>query len=166
MECSCQRHLSRRKLIELLSFLQPLTLISCFAGALAYGITSGHAAIAPWRLLFLVEGLPAVAMAPIVFFFLPDSPEKARFLTAEEKRVALTRVIRQNGRKERIGRVSLKDILSALADPKTWINAFMYFSCNVSFSSLPVYLPTIIEEFGYSGGKSSFFLEIEVFIQH
>jgi MFS family permease len=26
----------------------------------------------------------------------------------------------------------------------------MYFSCNVSFSSLPVFLPTILEEMGYS----------------
>jgi len=30
---------------------------TCFSGALAYGITSGHSSIANWRLLFLVEGV-------------------------------------------------------------------------------------------------------------
>ena len=31
-------------------------LANTFAGALAYGITSGHSKLANWRLLFLVEG--------------------------------------------------------------------------------------------------------------
>lgn len=133
-------------------FVSAAPLATCFAGALAYGITSGQPGIAPWRLLFLVEGLPSVLMAPVVFFFLPDSPEKARFLTTDEKRVALGRVIKQNGRQERIGGVVWKDVIGALTDLKAWLVALIYFSCNVSYSSLPVYLPTIIQEFGYSGG--------------
>ena len=48
-------------------------------------ITSGHPNIAQWRLLFLVEGLPTICMAPVAYFFLPDTPDKARFLTEEEK---------------------------------------------------------------------------------
>lgn len=33
---------------------------------------------------------------------------------------------------------------------KPWITALMYFSCNVSFASLPVFLPTILAEMGFS----------------
>jgi MFS family permease len=33
---------------------------------------------------------------------------------------------------------------------QNYITALMYFSCNVSFSSLPVFLPTIITEMGFS----------------
>lgn len=134
------------------TFAAAAPLASCFAGALAYGITSGsNEAIAPWRVLFLVEGLPTIAMAPIVYFFLPDSPVKARFLEEDEKQVALARAVRQVGPgTQRIGSISFKNILSALADFKPWILALMYFSCNVSFASLPVFLPTILEEMGFS----------------
>lgn len=133
-------------------FLAAAPLATCFAGALAYGITSGHTAIANWRLLFLVEGLPTIAMAPIAFFFLPDSPHQAKFLTEDEKRVALARTVRQVGaeKTERIGGVSLKNVFATLKDPKPWFTALMYFSCNVSFSSLPVFLPTIVEEMGFT----------------
>lgn len=131
-------------------FLAAAPLATCFAGALAYGITSGHAAIANWRLLFLVEGLPTVAMAPIAYFFLPDSPHKARFLNEDEKRIAVARGVRQTGTVERIGGIELKNVGATLLDPKPWFTALMYFSCNVSFSSLPVFLPTILEEMGFT----------------
>ena len=133
-------------------FLSAAPLATCFAGALAYGITSGHAAIANWRLLFLVEGLPTIAMAPIAYFFIPDSPQTARFLDEDEKRVALARTVGQvgPGQTERIGRISMKNVLATLADFKPWITALMYFSCNVSFSSLPVFLPTIVQEMGFT----------------
>jgi hypothetical protein len=55
-------------------FLAAAPLANTFAGALAYGITFGHPTFAKWRVLFLVEGLPTIAMAPVTFFFLPDSP--------------------------------------------------------------------------------------------
>jgi hypothetical protein len=137
-------------------FLASAPLATCFAGALAYGITSGHPSIASWRLLFLVEGLPVIVMAVVTFFCLPDSPHKARFLTPEEKRIALARGVRQTGQTERVGfgSFSLKETLATLADPKPWLTALMYFSCNVSFSSLPVFLPTILNEMGFSGVNS------------
>ncbi|KAF7846311.1 hypothetical protein BT93_L4632 [Corymbia citriodora subsp. variegata] len=131
-------------------FLSAAPLATCFAGALAYGITSGHADIANWRLLFLVEGLPTIVMAAVAYFYLPDSPHKAKFLNEDEKRIALARGVRQTGKVERIGGISLKNVGATLMDPKPWLTAFMYFSCNVSFASLPVFLPTILDEMGFT----------------
>ncbi|KAI9701865.1 MAG: hypothetical protein M1836_001209 [Candelina mexicana] len=131
-------------------FFSAAPLATTFAGALAYGITSGHAHIASWRLLFLVEGLPTLVMAPIAYFFLPDTPEKARFLTEDEKVIAKARGVRQVGDSVRVGGIDWKDVGLALLDIKCWFTALMYFSCNVSFSSLPVFLPTILEEMGFS----------------
>ena len=104
-------------------FLSAGALATCFAGALAYGITSGHAAIANWKLLFLVEGLPCFLLAVFVYFFLPDSPAKAKFLNEEDKAVARARSVRQVGGKEtesalRVGSIVWKDILVSLIDPK------------------------------------------------
>ncbi|TID22405.1 MFS general substrate transporter [Venturia nashicola] len=125
-------------------------LATTFAGALAYGITSGHAHFANWRLLFLVEGLPTVVMAAVAFFFLPDSPSKARFLNEEEKKIAVARGVRQAGKAYRVGAIEWKDVGATFLDPKAWFTALMYFSCNVSFSSLPVFLPTILKEMGFT----------------
>ncbi|KIW10855.1 hypothetical protein PV08_10154 [Exophiala spinifera] len=131
-------------------FLAAAPFASMFAGALAYGITSGHSKLANWRLLFLVEGIPTILAAPIAWFFLPDSPETAKFLTAEEKQVAKARVVRQHGDQEEGRRVNFKEIGMTLLDAKAWFTALMYFSCNVSYSSLPVFLPTILNEMGFS----------------
>ncbi|KAF1979626.1 MFS general substrate transporter [Bimuria novae-zelandiae CBS 107.79] len=131
-------------------FVSAAPLANTFAGALAYGITSGSPRIAKWRVLFLVEGLPTIAMAAVAWFFLPDSPEKARFLTVEEKMVVKARGVRQAGAATRVGGVNWKEFCAGLADPKGWILGLMYFSCNVSFSSLPVFLPTILKEMGFS----------------
>ena len=104
-------------------FLSAAPLATTFAGALAYGITSGHSKLANWRLLFLVEGLPTILMAPVAYFFLPDSPAKARFLTEEEKLVAKARGVRQVGDTKRIGGVVWKDVGAALLDAKCWFTA-------------------------------------------
>ncbi len=113
-------------------FLSAAPLATSFAGALAYGITSGSPAIANWRLLFMAEGIPSVLLAFIAFRYIPDSADTARFLSQEEKEVAKARAIQQTGTTgtARIGHVSFKDILMALKDIKTWIPPFMYFSCN------------------------------------
>ncbi|KAJ5109058.1 hypothetical protein N7456_005733 [Penicillium angulare] len=131
-------------------FLSAAPLANTFAGALAYGITSGHAKLANWRVLFLVEGLPVCLSAILAWFFVPDSPSSARFLTEEEKEVARARGLQQAGDADRESKVQWKELAMTLLDAKAWLTAFMYFSCNVSFSSLPVFLPTILEEMGYS----------------
>ncbi|KAL2130288.1 hypothetical protein VTI74DRAFT_6660 [Chaetomium olivicolor] len=133
-------------------FASAAPLASTFAGALAYGITSGHSHLANWRLLFLVEGLPTVLMTVIAFYFIPDSPERARFLSAEEKAIVRSRSMRQVGTTAdaRIGGVTLKDIGAIFIDPKAWLCGLMYFCGNVSYSSLPVFLPTILQDMGYT----------------
>ncbi|EPS32047.1 hypothetical protein PDE_07006 [Penicillium oxalicum 114-2] len=131
-------------------FLSAAPLANTFAGALAYGITSGNAALANWRLLFLVEGVPVCAAAILAWFFVPDTPSSARFLTDEEKDVARARALQQLGEVERDNKVQWKELLATLLDVKAWFTALMYFSCNVSFSSLPVFLPTILKEMGFT----------------
>ncbi|KAL1966335.1 hypothetical protein VTN77DRAFT_4688 [Rasamsonia byssochlamydoides] len=131
-------------------FLSAAPLANTFAGALAYGITSGHSKLANWRLLFLVEGLPTLLAVPLAWFGLPDSPAEAKFLTEEEKEVARARGLRRTGEEHQSRGIVWKDIGMTLLDAKAWFTALMYFSCNVSFSSLPVFLPTILKDMGFT----------------
>lgn len=58
-------------------------------GAIAYGV--GHmnkvANLNAWRWLFILEGLPCVALAVVLFFFMPSYPEKAKWLTTKEMEI-------------------------------------------------------------------------------
>ncbi|CAK7265798.1 hypothetical protein SEPCBS119000_001699 [Sporothrix epigloea] len=135
-------------------FLSAAPLATTFAGALAYGITSAKTSIASWRLLFIVEGIPSIIMAVIVYYCLPDSPDTAKFLTEEEREVARARSVLQSGQegKDRLGTggVNFSNLLLAFKQPHTLIMPLMYFSCNVSFSSLPVFLPAILTSMGFT----------------
>ena len=78
-------------------------------------------------------------MVPVAYFFLPDSPEKARFLTEEEKvgegplrktidfdilkLVAKARGVRQVGGIERVGGIVWKEVGLTLLDAKCWFTA-------------------------------------------
>lgn len=143
---------SRRELgVRCGFYLSAAPLATTFAGALAYGITSGEYRIASWRLLFIIEAIPPLVLAVVVFFVLPDSIATAGFLTEEEKALARARCLRQSGDAEggtasgaRLGRVDVGEIVGALKTPQAWVQALMYFSCNVAFASLPVFLPTIL----------------------
>lgn len=116
---------------------------TAYAGALAYGLThvnSRH--IANWKLLFLVEGAPAILMVPIVYLFLPDRASSAAFLTAREKEIAVARGVSE-GEEGHEGGLKWSGVVQGLKDPIAWCHALLYFSFNVSYSSLPVFLPTV-----------------------
>lgn len=69
-------------------FICGSALANAYGGALAYGITQIVGSLPPWKILFLIEGLPTICLAPVAFFFLPDSISTARFLTDREKAIA------------------------------------------------------------------------------
>jgi len=123
-------------------------LANCFAGALAYGITQVKHSLAPWRLLFLIEGAPTIAFAPVVYFFLADSPEKATFLTAEERVQSIERFeTRDHTRKNQI---HWQQFLAGVTDYRNVVHTMIHFMCNYSFAGLSNFLPTIINSMGYS----------------
>jgi sugar phosphate permease len=147
-------------------FISAAPLATTFASSLAWAITwlgEKTNIWAPWRLLFLVEGFPSVIVAYWVWTSLPDSPEEAKFLTAREKLVAISRLgdgksqhaeMEEKHGQPRRPKLKIKEILEALVDPKCYLTAIMFFSINVAFSSMPVFLPTIIKEMGWSSAMS------------
>ena len=137
-------------------------LATSFASSLAWVIVklSQNGPIAPWRALFLVEGFPSIITAVAAWYYIPDSPSKARYLTARERKVAAMRLQSEQQQSHSHGAISsghslthgvnVKDIVATILDPKSYITALMFLSVNVSFSSLPVFLPTIINSMSFS----------------
>ncbi|KAL2854540.1 major facilitator superfamily domain-containing protein [Aspergillus pseudodeflectus] len=139
-------------------FISAAPLASTFASSLAWLIvkSSSDGPIAPWRTLFLVEGFPSIIVAVFAWFVIPDSPGTAAFLEPRQRMVAQLRM-GDGGRSEYLGhrrRFNWGEVGRTLADPKSYITAFMFFSCNVAFSSMPVFLPTILQDMGYTSTTS------------
>ena len=99
-----------------------------FGGLLAYGIAisvQNHGSKLPgWRIIFLSLGLITTALGICLGFYLPDNQLQARFLTDEEKVLAIER-IRAN--EQGVGNRHWKryQFEEALKDPQTWL-FFLY----------------------------------------
>lgn len=91
-------------------------------GAISYGfqhVTPG-ASLAGWRIMFVVLGCVTVVIGLSAFFFLPDTPMKASWLSDNEKVALLKHVsVNQTGIQSRKFRP--KEIVEALLDPQIWL---------------------------------------------
>jgi MFS family permease len=146
-------------------FVSAGAISAAIAGSIAYGLVNAHTDIASWRLLFLIEGIPTLIMAPVAYFALPNSIQTASFLTAREKAIAEARLFRPpppeaiqyaaTGRATTTWtsrlreQISWKQAAAAFTDPLSYITAVLFFIINVGYSSVPVYVPTLIAEMGY-----------------
>ncbi|OJD14335.1 hypothetical protein AJ78_05300 [Emergomyces pasteurianus Ep9510] len=141
-------------------FISAAPLATSFASTLAWAIVklSDDGPLAPWRALFLLEGFPSVIVAVFAWIYVPDSPGKARYLTPRQRKVAKLRLKMSDGTrykdKSRERRFDWKEIGRTLRDPKSYLTALMFCSCNVAFSSMPVFLPTILKDMGYPAQTS------------
>lgn len=108
-------------------FISAAPLATSFASSLAWAITmfARVLPVAPWRLLFLIEGFPSVAVAILVWYHIPDSPETARYLTSREKKIARLRLRLEQNDEHAVPKRTLQfaEILETLKDPKCYITA-------------------------------------------
>ncbi|CAD6441310.1 d9a6ee20-bc21-49e9-a6d5-da4429aab8f1 [Sclerotinia trifoliorum] len=142
-------------------FLSAAPLATSFASSLAWGIVKlgERSPIAPWRLLFLVEGFPSVLVALFAWHHIPDSPNTAPYLTTREKKIARLRLRHEitstpNSKTQPSSGLKIKEVLLTLRDPKVYLTALMFFFSNMSFSSMPIFLPTILTHMGHSPSTS------------
>lgn len=97
-----------------------------------------------WRVMFLVEAIPAVLLGVICWFFLDDRPATAKWMPQEE-RDALTRAIATEDA-ERSGTYQI-GIRESLASGRVWALAGVYFGIVYGLYAVGFFLPTIIKGF-------------------
>ncbi|KAJ4990297.1 major facilitator superfamily transporter [Stagonosporopsis vannaccii] len=138
-------------------FISASPLSSAFAGALAWLITklASKSPFSPWRLLFLIEGFPSMLVAVWAWTFVPDSPGTVRWLTPRQRKVAVLRLRQEKEEDDdesstHTRGISLPEVLATLKDPKCYLTALIMFASNVAFGSIPVFLPTIVRDMGFS----------------
>ncbi|OKL62695.1 hypothetical protein UA08_01155 [Talaromyces atroroseus] len=141
--------------IRVALILASATLAGAFGGAIAYGV--GHLnmshGLSAWRWLFIIEGAPSCFSAFLIFFLLPDYPETAHWLTAEEKQLAKQR-LRLEGSQGSAKAMTWKDAKSVLTDWRLYAHYAVYFGISTPFSSLSLFTPSITAGLGYKGLKA------------
>lgn len=109
-------------------FISAAPLAISFASSLAWAITKASAfvPIAPWRMLFLVEGFPSIVVAVFAWYNIPDSPGTARYLSRRLRKVATIRLRKEKivtGMEQEKRGLIWKEILETLKDPKCYLTA-------------------------------------------
>ena len=91
-----------------------------------------------WRVMFLVEGLPALLLAGVTWFYLTDRPADARWLSAEERDWLAEEIAAGEAPQ---GHWPLR---KALTHPRILALSFVYFGIVYGLYTLGFFLPTII----------------------
>ncbi|MGI2033579.1 MFS transporter [Rhizobium panacihumi] len=112
----------------------------------------GFLGLAGWEWVFLATGVPAVVAGIVTFFYLDDTPEKAKFLTADEKQWLKDRLARENQGMEG----DADDGFKALLNPRVLLMALCYIGFPLAAYGLSYWLPTIVKGFGVSNTTNGF----------
>ncbi|KAJ6542417.1 major facilitator superfamily domain-containing protein [Mycena sp. CBHHK59/15] len=122
-------------------------------GLIAFGVQHIHASVHDWRVLFVIEGIPAVLMGIVAYFFLPNRPESTTFLNEKERAIALDRMNRSTSG-DAGAVVSKAHIFMAFRDWRIYAGGAIYFGLNCALASISAFLPTIIATFGYTNARA------------
>ncbi|KAI2732353.1 hypothetical protein CBS147332_1492 [Penicillium roqueforti] len=113
-----------------------------------------HALLDSWRIMFLVLGLVTTVVGGLTFFFIPDTPMKATWLSDNEK-VALLQHVSENQTGVWSTNLNLKQIREAVLDIQLWLLTVTTILISVSSGVVTTYSSTLIAGFGFSGPISA-----------
>ncbi|WP_420110365.1 MFS transporter [Mycolicibacter arupensis] len=120
------------------------TAVGSTLSALVIDWGHGVLGLAGWRFMFLVEGLPAVALAIACWFYLTDRPAQARWLEADERQWLQSTLEAERATAEGAAHWPLR---KALTHPRMLALAFIYFGIVYGLYAVGFFLPTIVAGF-------------------
>lgn len=134
----------RNKILALFYLAQPLTTV--IGAPLAAQLIDMHGAfgLEGWRIMFFGVAAPAIIVGIITFFYLPDTPNDAKWLTKDERDWLNGALSQEEKIKEKAAghRSGL-----ALTDKRVWLLSIVYFGLIYGLYALAFFLPTIIGGF-------------------
>nr|OQO25877.1 hypothetical protein B0A51_07659 [Rachicladosporium sp. CCFEE 5018] len=122
-------------------------LAGAFGGLLASGILKleSFGSLHSWRMIFVIEGIITCGLAIIGFFTLTDRPATAKWLTQEERDLAIARVKSERvGTTEVLDKIDTAKMLKGIFSPMTLLTSFIFLLDNVTVQGLAFFLPTIV----------------------
>ena len=107
----------------------------------------GAGGLTGWQWLFIIEALPSILLAFVVFFYLTDRPADATRLSASERDWLQRRLAAEDTRRIH---VSPGGIFASLYDHRVLALALVYFGNVACLYGVSFWLPSIVKGFGVS----------------
>lgn len=123
-------------------------LAGAFGGLLASAILKldNFGGLHKWKMIFAIEGIITCGLSLIAFATLTDRPETARWLTQEQKDLAIARV-----KSERVSTTEVLDkldktkTLRGIFSPVTLATSMIFLLDNITVQGLAFFAPTIVK---------------------
>ncbi|KAJ5293419.1 uncharacterized protein N7443_009372 [Penicillium atrosanguineum] len=130
-------------------------------GLLAFGFSyiPSTSPIKSWQALFMSYGILTVIWAIFVFYWMPDSPMRAKCFTEEDKRLMVERV-RQNQTGLQNRNFRWEQVRDAFTDPQLYAFALIQILTSIPSGGIGAFANIIISSFGYSEWESQLLLMV------
>src|ERR1700682_3509232 len=113
------------------------------SGVLLY--LHGGFGLAGWQWLFIIEAVPAIILAGVVFFYLTDRPADAAWLAPNERKWLSERLELEQRQRQAVHDYSVAE---ALVNPRVIGLSLVYFGAVATNYGLSFFLPQIVKAFG------------------
>ncbi|RHZ54286.1 hypothetical protein Glove_428g67 [Diversispora epigaea] len=126
------------------------TLAGAFSGLIAYFIMNldNKFGISGWQWIFLIDGLITILIALLAYFFISDYPETAKFLTNNERTLAIKR-LKYDAGSGHLTHFEKEYVLAAIKDWKVWSAMFIYIGIVIPVYSFSFFIPAIVNGMGF-----------------
>src|SRR5207253_8538184 len=98
-----------------------------------------------WQWLFIIEAVPAIVLACVVFFYLTDRPSDARWLAADERMWLAERLEFEQRQRQAVRDYTVAE---SLVNPRVIGLSLVYFGAVATNYGLSFFLPQIVKAFG------------------
>ncbi|KAF9042193.1 major facilitator superfamily domain-containing protein [Panaeolus papilionaceus] len=125
--------------------------IGGFSSILAWGLSRlrGKAGLNGWQWIFLIEGAATILLGIVTWFYIPDFPDRARFLSEKQRKVVMHRVEVDRG-DSTPDEMTWRKFFKHLADPVLWAFAGLFLAATVPAYAIAFFVTIILRGMGYS----------------
>ncbi|TXT06940.1 uncharacterized protein COLE_06271 [Cutaneotrichosporon oleaginosum] len=130
--------------------------LNAFSGILAWGIGDGlhrKSGLHGWQWIFILYGLITIFIGICAILLIVDFPDKATFLTDDEREMVLTRI--QRDRNDAVyDHLTVTKVLRHLTDFRIWLFGLFFCSAALCIYALAYFLPQILAGMGFDNKMS------------
>lgn len=142
----------RKQMATRNSFFYTLSIVvSGLSSILGWGISQldGRRGLGGWQWIFIIEGAITILVGLLGYLLIHDFPDKASFLTEDEREMVQTRIQRDRGDAVPDG-MTWQKLGTYLVDVKIWVWGFMFGATTLGSYSLAYFLPAILQSMGFT----------------
>lgn len=103
-----------------------------------------------WQWLFLIEGIPAILLVPVLLVYMTERPADAKWLSAGEREW----LVREMEAEQAPNAQAIVTLRGALGSARLWIVSLPYFCIVIAFYGITFFLPQIVQSMSSLGSAT------------